>query len=98
MPLFSVVCHDAPNSLDKRMAVRPRHFARLKALHDNGQVLLAGPCPTDHSDSPAGFTGSLLVLDFADRAALDAWLAEEPFVLEGVYSHVDVSPFRQTLP
>ncbi|MEY2862801.1 MAG: hypothetical protein RLY58_508 [Pseudomonadota bacterium] len=98
MPLFTVICHDAPNTLAQRLAIRPRHVARLNALHDAGQVILAGPFPTDHSDTPTGFTGSLLVLDFADRAALDAWLAEEPFLLEGVYSHIDVKPFRQTLP
>ena len=98
MPLFAVICHDAPNTLDKRLAIRPRHLARLQALQAAGGLVLAGPCPVDHDDPTQGFSGSLLVVNFPDRSALDAWLAEEPFVLEGVYSHVEVKPFRQTLP
>jgi uncharacterized protein len=98
MPLFAVICHDAPNTLDKRLAIRPRHIARLQALHAEGRLVLAGPCPVDHDDLTRGFTGSLLVVDFTDRTALDVWLAEEPFVLEGVYSHIDIKPFRQALP
>lgn len=98
MPLFSIVCTDAPNSLEQRLAVRPQHLARLQALHAEGRLVLAGPNPIDHDDLSQGFTGSLLVLEFADRASVDAWLAEEPYALAGVYSSVVVSPFRQVLP
>ncbi len=98
MPLFAVTCTDAPDSLAKRLEVRPRHVERLKALHANGQIILAGPCPKNPADNTAGFYGSLLVLDFPDRANLDAWLADEPYLLEGVYTHIDVKPFVQVLP
>ncbi len=98
MPLFTVIATDIPNSLEKRKLHRPAHFARLQALHAAGQVVLAGPCPIDHDNLTEGFSGSLLVLDFADRATLDAWLAEEPFVLEGIYESVVVKPFIQALP
>lgn len=98
MPLFSIVCTDAPNSLEQRLAVRPQHLARLQALHAEGRLVLAGPNPVDHADLSQGFTGSLLVLDFPDRASLDAWLAEEPYTLAGVYANIVASPFRQVLP
>ena len=98
MPLFSIVCTDAPNSLEQRLAVRPQHVARLQALHAEGRLVLAGPNPVEHDDPSQGFTGSLLVLEFADRASVDAWLADEPYTLAGVYSSVVVSPFRQVLP
>jgi uncharacterized protein YciI len=96
MPLFAVYATDVANSIEKRALVRPRHVARLEALHAKGQIILAGPCPTDHNTPPTGFTGSILVLDFPDRATLDAWLAEEPYVLEGIYESVVVKPFIQT--
>lgn len=98
MPLFSIVCTDAPNTLAERLAARPQHLARLQALHAEGRLVLAGPNPLDHDDLSQGFSGSLLVLDFPDRASLDAWLAEEPYVLAGVYASVVASPFRQVLP
>jgi uncharacterized protein len=98
MPLFSIYATDVPNSSQQRKAHRPSHFSRLQALDAAGQVVLAGPCPIDHDDLTAGFSGSLLVLNFPDRATLDAWLAEEPFVLEGVYESVVVKPFIQALP
>lgn len=98
MPLFTVIATDVPNSLEKRKIHRPAHFARLQALDAAGQVVLAGPCPINHDNPSDGFSGSLLVLNFPDRAALDAWLAEEPFVLEGVYKSVIVKPFIQALP
>lgn len=93
MPLFAISCTDAPDSLEKRLALRPKHLERLKALHAEGRVVLAGPCPRNDADLSQGFYGSLLVLDFPDRSALDNWLAQEPFVLEGVYASVDVKPF-----
>jgi uncharacterized protein YciI len=70
----------------------------LQALDAAGQVVLAGPCPIEHDNPSAGSSGSLLVLDFPDRAALDTWLADEPFVLEGIYESVEVKPFIQSLP
>lgn len=98
MPLFVVTCTDAPDSLQKRLEIRPRHVARLNLLNEQGRVVLAGPCPKNADDLSAGFHGSVLVLDFPDRPSLDAWLAEEPFLLEGVYTHIDVKPFNKTLP
>ncbi len=35
-------------------------------------------------------TGSVLILDFASRGELDAYLAKEPYVTEGVWRQVDV--------
>ena len=36
-------------------------------------------------DDAGAMAGSLLVIDFADRAAALAWLAAEPFTRAGVY-------------
>jgi len=96
MPLFAVIAHDVPNSIEKRLAVRPRHVARLEKLHAEGRIIVAGPLPTSHDTPPTGFSGSLFVLDFPDRASMDAWFAEEPFVLEGIYASIEVKPFLQT--
>lgn len=98
MPYFVVSCTDAENSLEQRLAVRPRHVARLQQLHAEGRLLMAGPMPKDPNNLQAGFYGSTLIVEFEHRAALDEWLAAEPFWLEGVYSHIDVKPFIKTFP
>ena len=38
--------------------------------------------------------GSALVVDFADRAALDEYLAGEPYVRERVWERIEVEPLN----
>ena len=64
---YAIVAEDSPSSLDKRISHRHAHLARLTALQDAGRLLLAGPFPAIDSTDPgaAGFTGSLIVAEFA---------------------------------
>lgn len=98
MPLFLITCTDHENSIEKRLAVRPKHIARLQQLNDQGRLLVAGAMPKVHGQIEAGFYGSTMIVDFESREALDLWLKEEPFLLEGVYAHIDVKPFNQAFP
>lgn len=100
MMWYAIVAEDSPNSLDKRTAARPLHLARLQALQNEGRLLLAGPFPTIDSidPGPAGFSGSLIVAEFASLEAAQTWAAADPFVNAGVYANVTVKPFRKTLP
>lgn len=94
------MAEDAPNSLEKRLAARPDHLARLKALQDAGRLLLAGPFPSIDSvdPGPAGFSGSLIVAEFTSLKEAQQWANQDPFVEAGVYLKVIVKPFRKTLP
>ena len=98
MPLFVITCTDAPGTVEKRLATRPQHLARLEQLDAEGRVIVAGAMPIDRENPKNGFYGSTLILDFDTREELDAWLAEEPFLKEGIYSHIDVKPFNKALP
>ncbi|MBD8873600.1 YciI family protein [Rhodanobacter sp. DHB23] len=97
---FAIIAEDHPGSLDKRLAARPEHLARLNALLDEGRLLLAGPFPAIESENPgpAGFTGSMIVAEFASLADAEAWAGADPYVAAGVYAGVSVKPFRKTLP
>lgn len=98
--LYALVGQDVSDSLERRLAARPAHLARLQALQDDGHLLLAGPFPAiDTSDpGPAGFTGSLVVAEFESLAAAQAWADADPYVAAGVYAGVTVKPFRKVLP
>ena len=97
---YAIIATDQPGSLEQRLAHRPAHLERLRALQAQGRLLLAGPFPAIDSEDPgpAGFSGSLIVAEFADLAAAQDWADKDPFVAAGVYRSVEVKPFRKTLP
>lgn len=98
--LYAIIAEDMPGSLDKRLAARPAHVERLKALVAEGRLILAGPHPTIDAEDPgpAGFSGSLIVAEFASRELALAWASEDPYVKAGVYAKVTVKPFKKALP
>ncbi|MFC1750271.1 YciI family protein [Pseudomonadota bacterium] len=98
--LYSIVGEDVENSLEKRLAARPTHVARLTALKDEGRLILAGPNPAIDSEDPgpAGFTGSLIVAEFDSLPAAQAWADADPYIEAGVYRKVTVKPFKKVLP
>jgi uncharacterized protein YciI len=90
---FFVRCVDKPNHQELRLANRPAHGDFLKANID--KVLIAGPTLTPDGQS---MTGSVLVLDFPDRAALDVFLAQDPYAKAGLFEKVEVSVYKKVLP
>jgi len=98
--LYAIVAEDMPGSLDKRLAARPAHVERLKVLLAEGRLILAGPHPMIDAEDPgpAGFSGSLIVAEFASRELALAWASEDPYVKAGVYAKVTVKPFKKALP
>jgi len=98
--LYAIIAEDVPGSLDKRLAARPAHVERLKALLAEGRLILAGPHPLIDAEDPgpAGFSGSLIVAEFASRELAIAWASADPYVAAGVYARVTVKPFRKALP
>ena len=88
---FLVRAYDGPNMLEKRMAVRPRHLEGMKAL--GGQIIAAGGL----LDEDGKMKGSALIMEFPDRAALDDYLAGEPYVVEGVWQKIVVEPMNVVL-
>jgi uncharacterized protein YciI len=98
--LYAIIGTDRPESLLARLAARPAHLARLQALRDAGRMILAGPFPAIDSvdPGPAGFSGSLIVAEFASLQEAKAWADTDPYIAAEVYEKVDVRPFRQTLP
>lgn len=98
--LYSIVGEDFPNSLEKRLAARPDHLARLEQLQAEGRLILAGPSPAIDAPTPgpAGFSGSLIVAEFESLAAAQAWADADPYIATGVYAKVTVKPFLRVFP
>ena len=88
---FLVKAYDGEGMLEKRMEVRPRHLEGMKTL--GKQVICAGGLLDDEGK----MKGSALVMDFPDRAALDGYLANEPYVVENVWQKIEVETMNVVL-
>ena len=98
--LYAIIAEDTENSLSARLAARPAHVERLKALQAQGQLLMAGPHPAIDSEDPgeAGFSGSLIVAEFESLTVAEQWASEDPYVAAGVYEKVTIKPYKKVLP
>ena len=90
---FVVVAHDFPDALDRRLAVRERHLDGVRRMKAEGSFVLGGAL----LDDAGGMIGSMMLVEFPDRAALDAWLADEVYVTTRVWERIEVRPFRMAL-
>ena len=97
---YVIIGQDSPNALEIRKRARPAHLERARKLLEEGRMLVAGPCPAIDSPDPgpAGFTGSVIIAEFACLADAKAWVAADPYVTEGVFESHEVRPFVKTLP
>ena len=93
MPLFVISCIDKPNSLSVRMAAREAHLAYANTGEKPVKVKLGGP----YLDGKGNMAGSLLIVDAPDRAAVDQFLRDDPYVKAGLFESVDVRPYRVTV-
>lgn len=98
--LYAIISEDVSNSLERRMAARPDHLARVEALRDEGRLVLAGPHPAVDTENPgdAGFSGSLIVAEFDSLEAAQSWADADPYIIAGAYAKVIVKPFKKVLP
>lgn len=97
---YLIYSEDIENSLPLRKQARPGHLARLNLLKDEGRLLIAGPCPAIDAEDPAeaGFTGSMVVAEFENLQAAQAWADEDPYIAAGVYRSTVVKPYKKVLP
>ncbi|NRA54842.1 MAG: YciI family protein [Gammaproteobacteria bacterium] len=97
---YMIYAEDVANSLEKRLAARPDHLARLTQLQQQGRLLVAGPTPAIDSEDPgaAGFSGSLVIAEFDSLIDAQAWADVDPYVAAGVYAKVTVKPYKKVLP
>ena len=98
--LYAIIARDKEDSLARRLAARTDHLARLETLRDEGRLLLAGPHPAIDTPDPgaAGFTGSLIVAEFASLEEARQWAEQDPYIDADVYADVTVKPFKKVLP
>jgi uncharacterized protein YciI len=88
MPTYIVIGHDAMDvdAPARRQAHREAHLAVAEANKKSGTLLMAAAL-TDEKDI---MRGSVMIVNYPDRNALDAWLYKDPYVVGNVWQHVDI--------
>lgn len=97
---YAIYAVDKAGSSERRKQARPAHLARLTELNAAGRLMLAGPFPAIDAEDPgpAGFSGGLIVAEFADLETAQRWVEQDPYRAADVYESVTVKPFRKVLP
>jgi uncharacterized protein YciI len=90
---FAIYCLDKTGHAKVRAENRPAHLAYLD--ENLAHVVIAGPLLGDDAGTPVG---SLLIMDFPDRAAADRFAAGDPYAKAGLFASVRVTPWRKVLP
>lgn len=85
---FLLLCVDKPDHLPVRLANREAHLAYAR---ETGAVRIAGPTTTDDGSA---MNGSLLVIEVADRAAAEAFVAGDPYGKAGLFASVTIKPWK----
>ncbi|MFT4014594.1 MAG: YciI family protein [Paracoccus sp. (in: a-proteobacteria)] len=89
MPLFALICRDAPGMLETRLAVRPQH---LDWLGQRAGLQFAGPFI--ENGQPCG---SLVVVEGESLDEVRAWAARDPYAEAGVFDSAEVREWRKVI-
>ena len=72
---------------ERRQNARDGHLENMKKLRENKQILFA----VAMLNSEGKMCGSTMIMEFANRTELDAWLEKEPYVTGKVWEKVEVT-------
>jgi uncharacterized protein YciI len=91
--MFVMTAKDVDDGLALRLSVREAHLAYVRSL-EPGFIKMAGP----FLDPNGEMCGSLFIFEAPDMAAIEAYLAKDPYVTSGLFTQIDIRPFRVTIP
>jgi uncharacterized protein YciI len=90
--LYVVLATDKPESAHIRAAARPAHMEYLRGF---GTEIVAGGATL--TDDGAAMTGSFLMVDMLDRAAVEAFAANDPFARAGLFQSTEIRRWRKVI-
>ena len=90
---FVVYALDKAGAAGLRAAHRDAHRHRLRNHDHPVKVIAAGPL----LDAKETAIGSLIIIEADAKAAVDAFKAADPYVLNKLYATIDIRPFAWTI-
>ncbi|GMG82710.1 YciI family protein [Paralimibaculum aggregatum] len=89
--LYAIICIDKPGAIETRKANRDAHLAHIRST--GGRISQAGP----FLDADGQMCGSLLVMEAADRAEVEAWCAADPYATAGLFESVEIRAWNRVI-
>ena len=94
MPQFTIYALDGPGATPLRAEHGEAHRTRLRTSNQPPvQVVIAGPL-LGEDDNPIG---SLIVVEAETISDVEAFVAADPYKINGVYGDIDIKPIRWTV-
>ena len=87
---FIIIARDYNDALQRRLDVRSRHIELGDKMVLDGKALY-GVAMLDEKER---MIGSVYIMDFPSREALDEYLKTEPYVTGKVWEKIEVIPCR----
>jgi uncharacterized protein YciI len=90
---FTIIARDdtTKGTLDRRLAARAAHMERIHAMKADGSIIDGGAL----LDEEGKMVGSVVLCEFPDRKALDAYIESEIYFTDGVWKNIEILPFRR---
>lgn len=89
--LFSIICLDHKDSLEKRLSNRTDH---LKYVKDTGLVRYAGPLLNDDNEE---MMGSLIIIEAENKEGALKWSEADPYNKAGLFKSVEIYKFKHLI-
>lgn len=89
---FILICRDRPGAQGMRQTLRPAHLEWVE--RHKPHVKLAGPLLSEDGQT---MLGSLFILDYPNRADVQAFNLADPYTQGGLFVHVEILPWRRVL-
>jgi len=89
---FLVMAYDDNDerAMERRLSVRDAHMKLVDSMRNEGRHLYAAAL----LDENEKMIGSVLIVDFPTREALDGWLKVEPYVVGDVWKRIEITPCK----
>ena len=84
MPQFVVIAKDQPGALERRMATRPEHLAKVAEAAERGEEIVGGAMLDDSGE----MCGSILVFDVENRERVWGEITVMPYKIAPVFAHL----------
>lgn len=92
MKQYVIIAHDGKDeqAAQRRMDARPLHLEGARVLKEKGRYVTGGAL----LDEEGAMKGSVMIVQFEDDEEMREWLANDPYVTQGVWKSMEVKPFR----